>query len=128
MVIKDTPAEVYCNCREYYLSEEVTALVHELAEDALRHAAEIELLRYGAVSVSGFFKMGQPMERGTPEKRRSASTLSLAFSEMTPLAQCGLSLHAAFTPKSTPSWKPTAMACTTRPKRSTCPDSKAARA
>ncbi len=51
VIIKDTPAEVCRNCGEYYLSEEVTAQVHELAEDAVRHGAEIEVLRYAAVSV-----------------------------------------------------------------------------
>ena len=51
VVIKDTPAQVCRNCGEYYLSEEATARVHELAEEAVRHGVEIEVLRYGAVSV-----------------------------------------------------------------------------
>lgn len=51
VLIKDTPAEVCTNCGEYYLSEDVTAQVHELAEEAVRHGAEIEVLRYAAVSV-----------------------------------------------------------------------------
>jgi YgiT-type zinc finger domain-containing protein len=51
VVIKDTPAQVCGNCGEYYLSEEVTAQVHELAEEAVRHGAEVEILRYAAVSV-----------------------------------------------------------------------------
>lgn len=51
VVIKDAPAEVCRNCGEYYLSEEVTVQVHELAELAVRHGAEIEVLRYAAVSV-----------------------------------------------------------------------------
>ena len=51
VIIKDTPAEVCRNCGEYYLSEEATAHVHELAEEAVRHGAEIEVLRYAPVSV-----------------------------------------------------------------------------
>lgn len=50
VVTKDAPAEVCRNCGEYYLSEEVTAQVHELAEEAVRHGAEVEMLRYGATS------------------------------------------------------------------------------
>lgn len=51
VIIKETPAEVCNNCGEYYLSEEVTAQVEELGEEAVRHGAEIEVLRYAAVSV-----------------------------------------------------------------------------
>ncbi|MFO7958352.1 MAG: type II toxin-antitoxin system MqsA family antitoxin [Candidatus Brocadiia bacterium] len=51
VVIKETPAEVCDNCGEYYLSEEVTGRVQQLAEDGVRHGAEIEVLRYPAVSV-----------------------------------------------------------------------------
>jgi len=51
VIVKEVPAEVCENCGEYYLSEEVTAQVHELAEEAVRHGAEIEVLRYAAVSV-----------------------------------------------------------------------------
>ncbi|RKY22932.1 MAG: hypothetical protein DRP62_06925 [Planctomycetota bacterium] len=48
VVIKDVPAEVCENCGEYYLSEEVTEKVQELAEQAVRHGVEIEVLRYAA--------------------------------------------------------------------------------
>jgi len=51
VIVKEVPAEVCENCGEYYLSEEVTAQVHGLAEEAVRHGAEIEVLRYAAVSV-----------------------------------------------------------------------------
>jgi YgiT-type zinc finger domain-containing protein len=48
VVIKDVPAEVCENCGEYYLSEQVTDKVQDLAEQAVRHGAEIEVLRYAA--------------------------------------------------------------------------------
>lgn len=48
VVIKDVPAEVCENCGEYYLSEEVTEKVQELAEQAVRHGVEIEVLCYAA--------------------------------------------------------------------------------
>lgn len=50
VVIKDVPADVCENCGEYYLSEEMTEEMMALAEDAVRHGAEIEVLRYGAAS------------------------------------------------------------------------------
>ena len=50
VVIKDVPADVCENCGEYYLSEKMTEEVMALAEDAVRHGAEIEVLRYGAAS------------------------------------------------------------------------------
>ena len=48
VVIKEVPAEVCENCGEYYLDEEVTQKVHELAEQSVRHGAEIEVLHYAA--------------------------------------------------------------------------------
>ena len=48
VVIKDVPAEICENCGEYYLSEEVTEKVQNLAEQAVQHGAEIEVLRYAA--------------------------------------------------------------------------------
>ena len=48
VVIKDVPAEVCENCGEYYLSEEVTEKVQNLAEQAFQHGVEIEVLRYAA--------------------------------------------------------------------------------
>ena len=49
MAIKENPAEVCPNCGEYCLSQETTERVHELAEEAVRRGAEIEVLRYGEV-------------------------------------------------------------------------------
>ena len=48
VVIKEVPAEVCENCGEYYLSEEVTEKVQNLAEQAFRHGVEIEVLKYAA--------------------------------------------------------------------------------
>ena len=48
VVIKEVPAELCENCGEYYLSEEVTANVQKLAENAFKLGVEIEVLRYAA--------------------------------------------------------------------------------
>ena len=48
VVIKEVPAMICENCGEYYLSEEVTQKVQNLAENAFRQGVEIEILRYAA--------------------------------------------------------------------------------
>jgi len=48
VVIKDVPADICENCGEYYLTEEMTAKVMEMAEEAVQHNAEIEVLRFAA--------------------------------------------------------------------------------
>lgn len=48
VVLKGVPAEVCDNCGEHYLSEEVTRAVLAKAEDAIRHGAEVEILRFAA--------------------------------------------------------------------------------
>ena len=48
VVIRAVPAQVCENCGEYYLSEEVTERVQNLAEQAVRRGAEIEVLPYAA--------------------------------------------------------------------------------
>ena len=48
VVIKDVPADVCENCGEHYLSEEVSARILGLAEEAVRRGAEIEVLRRAA--------------------------------------------------------------------------------
>ena len=48
VVIKDVPAEICENCGEYYLNEEVTQKVQQLAEQAVQQGVEIEILRYAA--------------------------------------------------------------------------------
>ncbi|MBL1274698.1 MAG: type II toxin-antitoxin system MqsA family antitoxin [Ectothiorhodospiraceae bacterium] len=48
VVIKGVPADVCENCGEYYLSEEMTDRVMSMAEEAVAHGAEIEVLRFAA--------------------------------------------------------------------------------
>ena len=48
VVIKEVPAEICENCGEYYLSEEVTERVQNLAEQAFKNGVDIEVLRYAA--------------------------------------------------------------------------------
>ncbi len=48
IIIKDVPAQVCENCGEYYLSEDISAKVMALAENAIKHNAEIEILRFAA--------------------------------------------------------------------------------
>ena len=48
VVIKEVPADVCENCGEYYLSEEVTERVQNLAEQAFKNGVDIEVLRYAA--------------------------------------------------------------------------------
>ncbi len=48
IVIKDVPAQVCENCGEYYLSEDVSASVLKLGEEAVRHNAEIEVVKFAA--------------------------------------------------------------------------------
>ena len=50
VVIKDVPAEVCGNCGEHYLSDDTTAEVMGLAEEAEKHGAEIEVPRYRPAS------------------------------------------------------------------------------
>jgi len=48
VVIKDVPADVCQNCGEYYLTEELTEKVMAMAEEAVQHNVEIEVLRFAA--------------------------------------------------------------------------------
>ena len=48
IVIKGVPADICDNCGEYYLSDDITARVLELAEEAVRHNAEVEIVRFAA--------------------------------------------------------------------------------
>ena len=48
IVIKQVPAEVCQNCGEYYLSETMSENVIQMAEDAVRRGAEIEVVRFVA--------------------------------------------------------------------------------
>lgn len=48
IVIKNVPAQVCENCGEYTLSDKVVAKVLKLAERAITHNAEVEILQYAA--------------------------------------------------------------------------------
>ena len=42
IIIKGVPAEICENCGEYYLSDEISAQVLQLAEEAINHDVEVE--------------------------------------------------------------------------------------
>jgi YgiT-type zinc finger domain-containing protein len=48
IVIKDVPAEVCENCGEYYLNEETTARIEQMASKAEQAGVVVEVLRYAA--------------------------------------------------------------------------------
>ena len=48
VVLKGVPAEVCDNRGEHYLSEEVAGAVLAKAEEAVKHGAEVEILRFAA--------------------------------------------------------------------------------
>jgi YgiT-type zinc finger domain-containing protein len=48
VVIKEVPADVCRQCGEYFLDDTTTARVLAMAEDAVKHHAEVEILRYAA--------------------------------------------------------------------------------
>lgn len=48
VVIKEVPADVCRQCGEYYLDEPTTERVMAMAEEAVKHHAEVEILRYAA--------------------------------------------------------------------------------
>jgi len=48
IIIKNVPAEVCENCGEYYLSEQVTETVLQIAEKAAENKPEVEILQYAA--------------------------------------------------------------------------------
>lgn len=48
VVIKEVPADVCTQCGEYYVDDAITARVLTIAEAAVQHGAEVEILRYAA--------------------------------------------------------------------------------
>jgi len=48
VVIKGVPADICDNCGEYYLDTEMSARILGLAEQAVQHGAEVEVLRFAA--------------------------------------------------------------------------------
>ncbi len=48
IIIKTVPADICNNCGEYYLSEKISTLILEMAENAILNHAEIEILTFAA--------------------------------------------------------------------------------
>ncbi|MBI4384982.1 MAG: type II toxin-antitoxin system MqsA family antitoxin [Nitrospinae bacterium] len=48
VIVRGVPADVCENCGEYYLSEEVSRKILDLAETAVQRGVEVEILRYAA--------------------------------------------------------------------------------
>lgn len=48
IIFKNVPADVCENCGEYYLSDDITGQLMERAEEALKHGAEVEIVRFAA--------------------------------------------------------------------------------
>jgi YgiT-type zinc finger domain-containing protein len=48
IIIKEVPAEVCRQCGEYYVDDATTARLLAMAEEAVKHRAEVEILRYAA--------------------------------------------------------------------------------
>lgn len=48
IIIKNVPADVCENCKEYYLSKDITSKVLQQAEDAVKKGVEVEILRFAA--------------------------------------------------------------------------------
>jgi len=47
-VIKNVPADICENCGEYYLSDETAEKVLALAEEAMKHNQEVEVIQFAA--------------------------------------------------------------------------------
>lgn len=48
VVVKDVPADICENCGEYYVDEDVSRRVLQMAEAAVDKGAEVEILRFAA--------------------------------------------------------------------------------
>ncbi|MDI6803875.1 MAG: type II toxin-antitoxin system MqsA family antitoxin [Bacteroidota bacterium] len=48
IIFKNVPADVYVNCGEYYLNEDVTEDILSRAKEAVKNKPEIEILQYAA--------------------------------------------------------------------------------
>lgn len=48
LVIKNVPADICDNCGEYYLCDEISRKVMALAEDAVKHNQEVEVIQFAA--------------------------------------------------------------------------------
>lgn len=48
LVIKNVPADICDNCGEYYLSDEISRKIMALAEEAVKHNQEVEVIQFAA--------------------------------------------------------------------------------
>ncbi|MBE0508902.1 MAG: type II toxin-antitoxin system MqsA family antitoxin [Marinospirillum sp.] len=48
LVIKKVPADICENCGEYYLSDEISRKILTLAEEAMKHNLEVEVIQFAA--------------------------------------------------------------------------------
>lgn len=48
LVIKNVPADICENCGEYYLSDEISRKIMALAEEAVKHNQEVEVIQFAA--------------------------------------------------------------------------------
>jgi YgiT-type zinc finger domain-containing protein len=48
VIIRSVPADVCANCGEYYLAEAIAQRVFEMAQDAVKKGAEVEIRRFAA--------------------------------------------------------------------------------
>ncbi len=48
LVIKNVPADICENCGEYYISDEISRKIMALAEEAVKHNQEVEVIQFAA--------------------------------------------------------------------------------
>ena len=48
IVLKGVPADICDNCGEYYLEQDVASRTYALADVAVKHGAEVEIMRFAA--------------------------------------------------------------------------------
>lgn len=48
VIIRSVPADVCANCGEYYLAEAIAQRVFEMADNAVKNGAEVEIRRFAA--------------------------------------------------------------------------------
>jgi len=48
LVIKKVPADICENCGEYYLNDEISRKVLAMAEEAMKHNQEVEVIQFAA--------------------------------------------------------------------------------
>ena len=48
VIVKDVPADICNNCGEHYVREDAAKRLLELAEQAVKNGAEVEIRRYAA--------------------------------------------------------------------------------